>query len=220
VHAFQDAAKITQKNSGKFEMPNWDQDSQKKVRDALLVLASTIPDFRHAFGTKEEVDPIRHLIGTAAAWGGNPDKDATYLNVTPAKNDGTTIYKLKVKDVPVDGFWSISLDNAQGYFQKNAYTINNSDSGVQRCRLDLHHPHRFTRCATWTRPDRYVHLPAECCHGSRFHRLSSFSMRAFRFHGSSLHFCSGRIPLSRRLAPISGNYCIISGRPGKILKVT
>jgi len=54
-------------------------------------------------GTRDEVDPIRHLIGTAAGWGGNPDKDATYLNVTPARNDGVTTYKLGVKDVPVDG---------------------------------------------------------------------------------------------------------------------
>lgn len=33
-----------------------------------------------------------------------------------------------MKDVPVDGFWSISLYNAQGYFQlnkENAYTLNN-----------------------------------------------------------------------------------------------
>ena len=37
---------------------------------------------------RSEVDPVRHLIGTAAAWGGNPDKDAIYLNITPAKNDG------------------------------------------------------------------------------------------------------------------------------------
>ena len=88
VHALQDAIKVNQKDAGSFEVPNWDQASQKKVRDALLVLASTIPDFKKAFGTKEEVDPVRHLIGTAAGWGGNPDKDATYLNVTPAKNDG------------------------------------------------------------------------------------------------------------------------------------
>ena len=73
------------------------------------------------------MDPIRHLIGTAAAWGGNPDKDATYLNITPAGNDGTTIYKLTVKDVPVDAFWSVSLYNAEGYYEKNpynAYSIN------------------------------------------------------------------------------------------------
>ena len=39
----------------------------------------------------------------------------------PARNDGTTNYILKVKDVPVDGFWSISVYNAEGYYEKNAY---------------------------------------------------------------------------------------------------
>ncbi|MEW6450462.1 MAG: DUF1254 domain-containing protein [Pseudomonadota bacterium] len=128
VHKLQDAMKISQKAAGKFETPNWDQASQKKVRDALLVLGSTLPDFKKAFGTKEQVDPIRHLIGSASAWGGNPDKDATYLNITPAKNDGTTVYKLNVKDVPANGFWSVSLYNAQGYYEKNplnAYSVNN-----------------------------------------------------------------------------------------------
>jgi len=128
VHALQDAIKVSQKATGKFEAPNWDPASQKKVRDALLVLGSTIPDFKRAFGTKAEVDPIRHLIGTAAAWGGNPDKDATYLNITPAKNDGTTVYKLNVRDVPVSGFWSVSVYNAEGYYEENpydAYTLNN-----------------------------------------------------------------------------------------------
>ncbi len=128
VHALQDAIKISQKAIGKFEIPNWDQASQKKVRDALLVLSMTIPSFTKAFGTKEQVDPIRHLAGTAAGWGGNPDKDATYLGVTPAKNDGTTVYKLTVRDVPVNGFWSVSVYNAEGYFEKNplnAYSVNN-----------------------------------------------------------------------------------------------
>jgi hypothetical protein len=46
---------------------------------------------RHAFGSKTQVDEVRHLIGTASAWGGNPDQDAIYLNVTPAKNDGQTV---------------------------------------------------------------------------------------------------------------------------------
>ncbi|CAN7146058.1 DUF1254 domain-containing protein [Bosea sp. LjRoot9] len=128
VHALQDAIKVGQKNSGKFEVPNWDQASQKKVRDALIVLGSTIPDFKKAFGTKKEVDPTRHLIGSASAWGGNPDRDATYLNITPSGNDGKAVYRLNVRDVPVNGFWSVSLYNAEGYYQKNpydAYTLNN-----------------------------------------------------------------------------------------------
>ncbi|CAN7403726.1 DUF1254 domain-containing protein [Mesorhizobium sp. LjRoot246] len=132
VHALQDAIKIDQPGGpGKFETPKWDQVSQKKVRDALLILATTMPDFNKAFGSKAETDPVRHLVGSAAGWGGNPDKDATYLNITPPKNDGKTLYKLGVEDVPVDGFWSISLYDSKGYYEKNrydAYSLNNVTS--------------------------------------------------------------------------------------------
>jgi hypothetical protein len=102
--------------------------SQKKVRDALLTLASTLPDTKGMFGPKADVDPVRRVIGSASAWGGNPEKDALYLNVTPPKNDGKTVYRLDVKNVPVDGFWSVSVYNAKGYFEPNAlnaYTLNN-----------------------------------------------------------------------------------------------
>jgi len=129
VHALQDKITAEQPGGpGKFEVPNWDQASQKKIRDALLVLGSTKPSLAGAFGTKETVDPINHLIASATAWGGNPDKDAFYLNVIPPRNDGNQVYTLTVKDVPVDGFWSISLYDAEGYFQENpgnAYTVNN-----------------------------------------------------------------------------------------------
>ena len=128
VHVLQDGIRASQKSPGSFDVPNWDQASQKKIREALLALAQFTGGFKDAFGAKGQVDPVRHLISTAAGWGGNPDKDATYLSFTPDKNDGATIYKLKVKDVPVDGFWSISVYNAEGYFQKNeynAYSLNN-----------------------------------------------------------------------------------------------
>jgi hypothetical protein len=128
VHALQDAIKINQPGGpGTFKIPNWDASSQVKVRNALLELASTIPDTKGMFGPKDKVDPVRHLIGSAAAWGGNPEADALYLNVTPAHNDGKTIYRLNVKDVPVDGFWSISVYDDQGHFianPENAYSLN------------------------------------------------------------------------------------------------
>jgi hypothetical protein len=128
VHALQDATRMSQRSRGRFEVPSWDLISQKQVREALLLLASTLPGFKGAFGARGQVDPVRRLIGTAAGWGGNPERDAIYLGATPARNDGKTIHTLTVRDVPVDGFWSISVYNAEGYFEKNsadAYSVNN-----------------------------------------------------------------------------------------------
>jgi hypothetical protein len=123
VHELQDGILVDQASTGTLDLPDWDKESQTKVRNALLVLASTLPDFSHAFGTKEEVDPVHRLLGAAAAWGGNPDRDAMYLNITPDKNDGKTVYRLHVEEVPVDGFWSVSVYNAEGYFEPNSRNV-------------------------------------------------------------------------------------------------
>ncbi|WP_218583984.1 DUF1254 domain-containing protein [Pseudomonas akapageensis] len=129
AHALQDAVKVSQAGGpGRFEMTAWDPTSLNKVRETLLALASSVPDSKGMFGTAKQVDPVRHLLGSASAWGGNPEKDAFYLNVTPQRNDGSTVHQLKVKDVPVDAFWSVSVYNAAGYYEKNpydAYTLNN-----------------------------------------------------------------------------------------------
>jgi len=129
AHALQDAITVSQPGGpGKFEIPDWDKVSQKKVRDALLVLASTAGDWQRSFGTKETVDPVHYLIGAAAGWGANAPQDAMYFSITPDKNDGRTAYTLNIRDVPVDGFWSISVYNAEGYYEKNAldaYALNN-----------------------------------------------------------------------------------------------
>lgn len=130
AHRLQDAIKVEQPGGpGKLELPNWDKESQDKVRSALLVLNEGLADLKGAGGRRDTINPIRHLIGTASAWGLNPDKDAIYLNVTHARNDGKVVYRLNAPgNVPVDGFWSITVYDATGHFQKNdfdAYSLNN-----------------------------------------------------------------------------------------------
>jgi hypothetical protein len=80
------------------------------------------------FGTENDTDPVRHLIGSASAWGGNPEKDALHFSLHSAVNDGATVYRLSVDEVPVDGFWSVTVYNKDGYFTPNpqdAYSLNN-----------------------------------------------------------------------------------------------
>lgn len=125
VAALQDRIVLTSASAVPFELPDYDTASLDETRDALLVLAKNLGDFRRTFGRADEVDPVRHLIGTAAGWGGLPSDEATYLGGAPAV--AADRHELTVGDVPVDGFWSISVYNAAGFFEPNdsgVYTIN------------------------------------------------------------------------------------------------
>jgi hypothetical protein len=127
AHAAQDAIRVTQAHPGKFEVPDWDQDQRAKLSAALAPLMTYVPDSRRMFGKVGTVDPIRHLIGTAAGWGGNPVEDAKYITGVVKLNDGKTPHVLTVRDVPVDGFWSVTVYNAKGFYEapENAISVNN-----------------------------------------------------------------------------------------------
>ncbi len=127
-NALQDKIAVRQKSTGAFAIPDWDEVSLKKVRDAINVLAATRTSARGMFGDKAKLDPISHLLGTAFGWGGNPEQAAMYENGVPEKNDGKTPYTVTVKDVPVDGFWSITVYNKDGFMERNdqnRYSYNN-----------------------------------------------------------------------------------------------
>jgi hypothetical protein len=110
--------------AGRFEVPQWDAKSLAAVRKELKQGDSF--DTRRAFGTREEVNARDHLVGGARGWGGNPVKDAVYVSGKPEIADGKTVHRLTLKDVPVDGFWSVSVYNKEGFFEpipQNAYSV-------------------------------------------------------------------------------------------------
>ena len=131
VTNLQDQIVLTSGSAEPYAYPDYDTASLDETRDALLTLARNLTDFDGTFGSKDEVNPVRHLIGTAAGWGGLPSHEASYIGVDPRLPVGQ--YELTVGDVPVDGFWSISVYNAKGFFEpnaRNAYSVN-SITGVK-----------------------------------------------------------------------------------------
>lgn len=126
VHRLQDRIGVRTGSSQPFVLPDYEPDSFTATRQALLELAKGIGRFDRAFGARAEVDPVRHLVGTAAGWGGLPQEEAFYVNVNPALPVGA--YDLTVGAVPVDAFWSISVYNEGGFFEANAANRNNVNS--------------------------------------------------------------------------------------------
>jgi hypothetical protein len=126
ANALQDQMKIEAASAKSYVHPHYDRDSYETTYKALLELSKGVPDTRNMFGKREEVTETRHMLGAAFGWGGLPVYEAYYITKNEPRKAGE--FQLTVNDVPVDGFWSISIYNKDGYFEKNAfdsYSINN-----------------------------------------------------------------------------------------------
>ncbi|MDW3222745.1 MAG: DUF1214 domain-containing protein [Paracoccaceae bacterium] len=128
AHAAQDSISVSQSDPGSLELTDWDKTTLDDLRAKLKPLAEYEPDTFGRFADENEIDPVNFLIGTAIGWGGNPREAAVYFPSVPDQNNGKQAFTMTMKDVPVDGFWSLSVYNKDGFFVENehdAYTVNN-----------------------------------------------------------------------------------------------
>jgi hypothetical protein len=128
AHRLQDAVVVEQADIGKFEVPSWNKEEVEQMRATISVVGGTVKDSSKMFGKKDNMDPVYWLLGAAMGWGGLPAEAATYAIAFPEDNDGKTPYTLTVSDVPVYGFWSVTLYDDKGWLpvnKYNAYSFNN-----------------------------------------------------------------------------------------------
>jgi hypothetical protein len=128
AHSLQDKINVAQQHKGELVTQNWDRKSHLELRALLISLAPFIAPGTVIFGTRQEVDPLGHLIGTAAYWGGLPVRDSVYEAHYPSDSDtidSGTIYTITVMgdEVPIymPGFWSVTVYNSNGYLEYNEW---------------------------------------------------------------------------------------------------
>lgn len=128
VHQLQDSTLIEAGSAEPYTHADYDLDSYKKLYENVLALGGAKPNALGSFGSKDHVNPVRHLIDTAMGWGGLPEYEAFYMaDATPKP---VSQLQLHLKDVPADAFWSLSIYNADGYFEANPYDSYNMNSVI------------------------------------------------------------------------------------------
>jgi hypothetical protein len=130
VNGLQDELALHVAADEPFSHPDYDETSLSETRAALLALAEGLDDTHLMFGSAEEVEPVRHLLGTALGWGGLPEYEAFYVIRT--EPNAAAHYRMTLRDVPVDGFWSVSVYNRDGFFEPNAYGRHSVNSVTAR----------------------------------------------------------------------------------------
>jgi len=127
THALQDGMRIDGGGVGPLEIPDWDVDQLLIARDALNTLAKLGASNEGAFGTRDEVDPVKHLVFAAAGWGGMPLQN-TFAELDSVDDNDGRPHVLTVDGVPVRAFWSIIVYDADGFIPDNeagVYSYNN-----------------------------------------------------------------------------------------------
>jgi hypothetical protein len=133
VHALQNGLKIKAGAGVPFARPAYNMDRYRELHTDIQKLISFWDgDTRNVMGRRGEVDELLHTVASITGWGLLPARNAMY-SVVNAGLEANGKYRIEVPaKVPVSGFWSISMYNAKGYFQKNsldAYNLNNLTAG-------------------------------------------------------------------------------------------
>jgi hypothetical protein len=126
VNALQDQLVLETGSADPMPPSKWEPESLKALTARYEKDSKAFKNWAGMMGARGKVDETTRHIAAAAAWGLNPDEDATYLMYSGEHDPGkgyTATYR-----VPENGaFWSITVYGDDGYMKSENAILNSSN---------------------------------------------------------------------------------------------
>ena len=169
AHKLQDGVVVKQSDKGDMSgLQDWDKKGVLAMREAFSTLGSVASSSSRFFGVKAERSYLDAAMGVAVGWGGMQEKDARYIPAKVEKNDGKTAYTITLpKEMPVDGFWSITVYNKKRFMEKNKYNSYSLNSLTAKKNADGTTTVRF---GGDPKAENYLYLPKDWVYFVRFYQ--------------------------------------------------
>jgi hypothetical protein len=127
VNALQDKVLIEAASADPLPPNGWDQDSLKALTAQYEKEAAGLGSYKGMMGPRGTVDEATRHLAAAAAWGLNPEKDATYLTYS-RPHDPATCHSATYRVPENNAFWSITLYGSDGYMKSENNILNSSNA--------------------------------------------------------------------------------------------
>jgi hypothetical protein len=126
VNALQDQLVVSAGSADPLPPPKWEPESLKALTERYGKESKAFKSWKGMMGPRGKVDETTRHIAAAAAWGLNPEEDATYL-MYGGEHDPGRGYSATYQ-VPENGaFWSITVYGDDGYMKSENAILNSSN---------------------------------------------------------------------------------------------
>lgn len=126
VNKLQDAVVVKANSADPLPPMRWEPASLKALTAQYEKESTKYPSWKGMMGPRGKVNEKTRHVAAAAAWGLNPEWDATYLNYS-GKHDHRACHKATYKVPENKAFWSITVYGDDGYMKSENAVVNSSN---------------------------------------------------------------------------------------------
>ena len=126
VNALQDQLVIDAGSADPMPPSQWEPESLKALTAQYETESKRLSNWKGLMGPRGTVNEARRHLVAAAAWGLNPETDATYFNYV-GEHDPNRCYSATYKVPENNAFWSITVYGADGFMKSDNSIINSSN---------------------------------------------------------------------------------------------